>query len=234
MGQRTSASGARPVGTDGQQVLSPEILYVVRRGWHVEVAFAAVDVQPPLTAVLAEFPGASYLSIGFGDRHYLVSKHKNSPPSLLLALWPGDGLMLTTGLGATPQRAFGDSNVIELRLTAEQMRAAQSYVGDTIAFRDGEPQVETERPYEGGLFMAATRRYSAANTCNTWAAKVLKAAGLPVRVGGVALAGQVWSQAKRVAKATGSPETARHPQPRDLRLAMSVGSLAAPPSGSPF
>jgi hypothetical protein len=69
----------------------------------VEVAFAAVDAKspplaaakienPPLAAVAAKFPGRRYLSVGFGDRHYLVARNK-SAPWLLMALWPGAGLI---------------------------------------------------------------------------------------------------------------------------------------------
>jgi Protein of unknown function (DUF2459) len=186
-------------GQHGDSRAASQIIYVVRRGWHVEVAFEAEQIQPPLTAVLARFPGARFLSVGFGDRRYLMVRNKSSP-SLLLALWPGAGLMLVTGLSAPPQRAFGSQNVIEIRLTPDGMRAAQAFVADTIFFRDGQPQVESQTPYEGGLYLASTRRYSAANTCNTWVARTLQAAGLPVHSTGVAFAGQIWSQARRIAK----------------------------------
>jgi hypothetical protein len=165
-------------------------------------------MNPPLAAVLEKFPGARYLNIGFGDRHYLVARNKNAP-SLLAALWPGDGLILATGLSATPQRAFGAANVIEIRLTKAQMRAAQDYVGDTLkSGDDGQPRVDAAGPYEGSLFLTSARRYSAANTCNTWVAKTLRAAGMPVHTVGVAFAGQIWSQARRIAdaqRADGAP-----------------------------
>jgi Protein of unknown function (DUF2459) len=188
-----------------------ETIYVVRRGWHVEVAFAAAEVSnPPLSAVVAEFPGVRYLSVGFGDRHYLVARNKNAP-SLLRALWPGAGLILATGLSAAPQRAFGAANVIEIRLTSAQMRAAQGFVGDTLALHDGEPKVDAAGPYEGSLFLTSTRRYSAANTCNTWVARTLQAAGLPVHAAGVAFAGQIWSQARRIAEGQNRVLTSRAP-----------------------
>jgi Protein of unknown function (DUF2459) len=46
-------------------------------------------------------------------------------------------------------------------------------------------------PFPDSRFYAATGRYSAVRTCNTWTAAALQFAGLPVRAGGVLFAGQV-------------------------------------------
>src|ERR1039458_10254570 len=48
------------------------IIYVIRRSWHVDIGFAAADLQPPLAALRSDFPDAHFLLFGFGDRHYLV------------------------------------------------------------------------------------------------------------------------------------------------------------------
>jgi hypothetical protein len=61
------------------------VIYVARRGWHVDIGFAAADLQPPLKSLMDEFPGAQYLFFGFGDRHYLLAKNRGAPV-LLAAL----------------------------------------------------------------------------------------------------------------------------------------------------
>src|SRR5215469_12706663 len=43
-------------------------VYVIRRGWHVDIGIAVTDVQPQLEPVAAAFPDSSYLLFGFGER----------------------------------------------------------------------------------------------------------------------------------------------------------------------
>ena len=75
-------------GTDaGAGSAKSAVIYVARRSWHIDVGFAVADLQPPLNAVAAQFPGVRYLFFGFGDRHYLLAKDRNAPV-LLAALWP--------------------------------------------------------------------------------------------------------------------------------------------------
>jgi hypothetical protein len=56
-------------GTAAAQSLPPSAepsdgrttIYVARRSWHVDVGFAAADVEPPLQLGLQALPGAAYV-----------------------------------------------------------------------------------------------------------------------------------------------------------------------------
>ncbi|HEX4241957.1 MAG TPA: DUF2459 domain-containing protein [Steroidobacteraceae bacterium] len=169
-------------------------IYVVRRGWHVDIGFAARDLNAALAPVGARFPGVQYLLFGFGDERYLMAAHHGSPPVLSGALWPGPGLILVTALQATPADAFGSSHVIAIDVSRDELAGAQRFARDamlgTAPYAAG--------PYAGSLFYRAAARYSAAHTCNTWATEALAAAGLPVQSRGVVFAGQVWRRAGRL------------------------------------
>ncbi len=171
-------------------------MFVVRRGWHVDIAFSAADLRPPLAQVLAEFPGARYLVFGFGDRRYLLRHGEES--AALAALWPGPGLILVTGLSAAPAAAFGAAHVIRIPVTPTQARGAQTFVWNAIIKTGGSLEVYAPGPYAGSLYFAAAARYHAFNTCNTWAARTLSEAGLAVHPAGVLFAGQVWGRARRL------------------------------------
>jgi hypothetical protein len=177
---------------DGDRAVT---LFVVRNSWHIEVGFATADLGPPLAPVSAQFPGARYLLFGFGDRHYFLAKNRNSPV-LLGALWPGPALVLVTALAGRPAEAYRPEEVAELRVSAEQARAIQSFIRGSLS--DVSPNAKG--PYEGSLYYAAGQRYSAFHTCNTWAAEALRAGDLPIRVGGVIFAGQLWSQVHKLAQ----------------------------------
>jgi hypothetical protein len=173
-----------------------ELIYVVRRQWHIDVGFAAPEPTAPLAGFSARLQGAQYLLFGFGDRHYLTAKGSVFP-DMLIALWPGPGLLLVSGLGAPPQQAFGPANVVALHVTSLQRRAAETFVLQSLSDPGGRFEPYALGPYQGSLYFSATARYSGLYTCNTWAAQVLQAAGLPVRSAGVVFASQLWRQIHR-------------------------------------
>jgi hypothetical protein len=179
------------------------VVYVVRRSWHIDIGFAAADLRPPLASLRSEFPSAVYVEFGFGDRHYLMSKHHGAD-NLLAALWPGAGLILMTALTATPQQAFGAGNVLELRVTPRQSAQMQSFIWHTLTSDQPEVKPLAPGPYDGSVFYAAIPSYSALHTCNTWAAQTLQSADLPIHSTGVEFAGQLWSQTQHLAQAQAS------------------------------
>ena len=188
-----SAAQAQDVGDESSA--KPVVIYVARRGWHIDIGFAVADLQPPLASLANEFPRVQSLFFGFGDRHYLESKGHHAP-ALFVALWPGPGLILLTSLTATPQAAFGAPHVMAFEVTVRQAREAQAFVWRSLA----DHQSLAAGPYEGSRYFAATPRYSALHTCNTWAAQTLAAAALPVRSAGVIFAWQLWGQLRRLEK----------------------------------
>jgi uncharacterized protein (TIGR02117 family) len=174
-----------------------ERVYIVRRSWHIDVGFAVAELQPPLASLRAAYPSARYLEFGFGDRHYLMTRHAGAG-TLLSALWPGPGLILMTALNASPQQAFGADNVLELRVSARQSEELQQFIWHTMTSDQDRVTAVAPGPYDGSAFYPAIPKYSALHTCNTWAAESLHSAQLPIRSTGVEFAGQLWSQARRL------------------------------------
>jgi hypothetical protein len=187
-------------------------IYVARRGWHIDVGFEASELEPPLASLEVQFASLRYLSFGFGDRHYLVARNKNFP-GLAAAIWPGPGLLLATGLTAPPEEAFGPTQVIRLSVSPEAARAAQAYIWASLASENGIATPYANGPYQGSQYYSATQRYSGFYTCNTWAAEVLHAAGLPIHSVGVLFAGQLWAQVTKIAHDTADRATPRAAAP---------------------
>jgi hypothetical protein len=188
--------GLFPVPGPAQDSAPSPMIYVARRGWHIDIGFAQADLQPPLDSLAAEFPGVRYLFFGFGDQQYLAAKNHNAPV-LLAALWPGRGMVLITGLSTPPQEAFGAAHVAALTVTRKQLNDAQAFIWSSLDRQAG-IHSSAHGPYDGSLYFAAAPRYSAFYTCNTWAAEALKAAALPIHSAGVVFAGQLWTQVRRV------------------------------------
>lgn len=174
------------------------IVYVVDRGWHTDLGLAADDVRGPLATVKQRFPEVRFLTFGFGERAFYVSRHTDLF-TMLGALLPSQAAILVTGLRATPQEAFGRDNVVGLPLTAAGIAHLDAFLWSYLRKGPGgDVQLLAPGPYPGSLFYAAAGTYDAAFTCNTWTADGLRAAGLPVSAEGVLLAGQVMSRVRRL------------------------------------
>jgi hypothetical protein len=182
---------------------APATIYVARRGWHIDIGIAATDLSVPLSQAGALLPGSRYVFFGFADRHYLLAKNHDAPV-LLSALFPGAGIVLTTGLANTPAEAFGATHVITLSVSADQMRALQAFIWRSLRTQDDVLKVYHEGPYDGSVYFLATRKYSAFHTCNTWGAEALRAAGFHMHTAGVIFAGQLWRQARRLERVQAS------------------------------
>jgi hypothetical protein len=172
-------------------------LYVARRGWHIDIGVAAADLSPPLIQAAAPLSGARYVFFGFADKHYLLAKNHHAPV-LLSALFPGAGILLTTGLTNSPAEAFSATQVIALTVPQDQMRALQSFIWRSLRTQDDQLKVYREGPYQGSVYFLAAPKYSAFHTCNTWGAEALRAAGFRVHTAGVVFAWQLWTQARRL------------------------------------
>jgi len=176
-------------------------VFVARRGWHIDVGFAVADLTAPLNVIAAKFPGSRYVFFGFGDRQYLHAAHRGAP-ILLRALWPGQGLVLATALGAAPTAAFGRDSVVELSISREALTKVQSFIWTALspsqrgAFEGLGGERGIPGPYSGSLFLDSDTTYDAFHTCNTWAAEALHSGGLQIRSRGVIFAGQLWRQVR--------------------------------------
>lgn len=170
---------------------------VVRRGWHIDVGFAASELGPRLQFAASALPTARYIFFGFGDMHYLQAR-SHGASTLAAALWPGRGIMLVTGIDATPQQGFGAQHVIELAVSDAQSSAMQDFIAQSFVTQEGSADVYEPGPYPGSVYFLGVPKYSALHTCNTWASEVLRAAPLRTHRWGVLFAGQVWSQVRRL------------------------------------
>lgn len=192
-------------------------IYVARRGWHIDIGMSVADLAPPLNQAAQNLAGARYLFFGFADKHYLLAKNRNAPV-LLAALFPGAGIMLTTGLGNSPAQAFGESQVITLNIAGGQLQALQSFIWRSLRTQHEMLRVYQEGPYQGSVYFLAAPKYSAFHTCNTWGAQALRAAGFRMHTAGVIFAGQLWTQAQRLQREQEralTPKASRLPIPHE-------------------
>jgi len=174
--------------------------FVIDRGWHTDIGIGVEDVHGPLTTIEQSFPGVRYLVFGFGDRAYLLARHRMLL-DMVGALFPGPGAMLVTALRAPPADAFGADHTVRLPLSRAERDRLTGFIWDDLRKdQRGLPLVIADGPYPGSIFYASSATYDVAYTCNTWAADALYVAGLPVSPDGVVFASQLMRKVRSVAQ----------------------------------
>lgn len=169
-------------------------IYLIAAGWHTEIALPVHAIQDPLRAVTSDFPGAQYLSFGWGERNYYMTPAPTVGDAMN-ALFPGPAVLLVTPLYQAPRDSRASAQVFELRLSAAGLDRLSNYLW--AAFEksgDGTTRRLAAGPVAGSAFYAATGTYSSSYTCNTWTAEGLRVGGVPVTPTGVVFAGQLTDQ----------------------------------------
>nr|WP_294502839.1 DUF2459 domain-containing protein [uncultured Rhodopila sp.] len=175
------------------------VVYVIGRGWHTDIGLPAAEITGKLAALKQPFPGVRVLTIGFGDRRFLLTRDR-SPLALLSALLPGRAALLVTALRTDPEPAFGAAHVVRLHINAAELDGLRERLWREFEHAAGDqPVMLTDGPYPGSLFYAASATYSGLYTCNTWTADVARAGGLAMPATGVLFAGQVMGMAHWIA-----------------------------------
>ena len=175
------------------------IAYVVARSWHTDIGLSLQEISGPLTTLERGLPGARYLVFGFGERAYYMG-HATGSGDMLTALLPSKSAILVTALSAPPPDSFDAHEVITLHLPAANVARIVDQLWDAFEKTpDGSPILLSPGPYPGSLFYAGAETYSGLYTCNTWTARILRDAGLPIDPSGALFVGQVMRQVRQLA-----------------------------------
>jgi uncharacterized protein (TIGR02117 family) len=173
-----------------------DIVYVIDGGWHTEIALPRDQIGDGLTALAAAFPAAQYLIFGWGARDFYMARNPGLG-DLLRAAVPGPAVMLVVPAGIPPTAYLRRANVWAISVSRAGAAGLSQFLWDSVAKNQaGEPIRAGTGPAPQSEFYAATGTYDAADTCNTWTAEALHAAGMPVSAAGVVWAGQVIDQVK--------------------------------------
>jgi uncharacterized protein (TIGR02117 family) len=156
-------------------------VYLISHGWHTGVAIRKVDIPDPLWPERRDFPDAEFLEVGWGDRDFYQSPAFSLALAIQAALASNASVLHIVGFEGPVTRRFPGSEIIELGLSAQGLEALARYLHDTFA-RDGSDAVASLGPgaYADSQYYPARGSFSLFNTCNTWTANALRAAGYAI------------------------------------------------------
>jgi len=163
------------------QVPSPTSVHVVNHGGHAGLVLRASDVPAGDWPAKADFPDASYLEVGWGDRAYYMAADPGAWLGLKAVAWPTPGVLHVVGVDAAPARFFPGAEILEIGVSPAGLQRLLQHLRQSHEL-DGAGQPVTLGPglYGHSRFYASREHFHLFKTCNVWVATALQAAGVQV------------------------------------------------------
>lgn len=163
-------------------------VHILNNGFHTDLAVPRARLEAgggPLAEASRSLGTGDWVLIGWGDAKFFVDESPMEGRLLDGArafFMPGNAsvVMLDPEAG-DPARRFTPDSRRTLRLSQTGFDAMRSRVEASLELEAGRPRLTTARPGAGARFFASHETFWIGYICNSWMARVLNAAGLPVR-----------------------------------------------------
>jgi len=156
-------------------------IYLVNHGWHTGLLVRRADIPQGLWPESADFPAADYLEVGWGDRDFYQALGFDLGLALKAIWFSTASVLHVRGFRGVEERHFPGIEIVELKIFPGGRERLFRYIHETYA-REGAVRVPPLAPglYGDSRFYPAQGKFHVFNTCNTWTARALQAAGYPV------------------------------------------------------
>lgn len=156
-------------------------VYLLGQGWHAGLIIERDAGTVRLWPERGDFPEAEFVEVGWGEREFYQAADPGVWMAVKAALWPSPSVVFMSGLRSPPESVFVCSDLIALDLSPARMERLLRYVHDSFD-RTGSARtapLPVSQP-ASWAFYPARGDFHLFNTCNTWTAGALAAAGYPL------------------------------------------------------
>lgn len=163
-------------------VVEVEPVYLVGHGWHAGIVLRRTDATAVWWPEQDDFPDATFLEVGWGDRDFYQDPDPSLADRLKGAFWPTKSVLHIVGFRRPVTAYFPASEVIRIDLPKAGVDSLAAFIHAAyVRDEEGQPIVLGPGLYGESRFYAARERYHIFKNCNTWAARALREAGVPLR-----------------------------------------------------
>ncbi len=172
-------------------------IYIVNHGKHTGIILHKQDIPVSAWPEQQDFPGATYLEVGWGDKDYYQIPEPHVGILLKAVLIPTPAVLHVVGFSQAPAYYFFGSELIRLQLTEADFENLIRYIGSSFARNRNERAFPLRKGLYGqSFFYLSKENYHLLKTCNVWVANALIASGKPVNPWFSVTAGGLMSQAQ--------------------------------------
>lgn len=189
-------------------------LWVLGHGWHTSIVARRADISSTIWPEHEDFPQARFIEVAWGDRDFYQAERGTLWLALKAALGSASVLHVV-GISTPIAEYFPETEIVELTVSQRGFDELSRFIHASYARDATGRTTKTRRGHYGqSSFYLATETYHLFNTCNTWVAKALRAAGLPITPAYAMTAGNVMRQVREL----GTVRRERSPRPPAIGL----------------
>ena len=163
-------------------------VHVLNNGFHTDLAVPRAALEAgggPLAEASRSVGAGDWILIGWGDAKFFVdtSPMEDRIPDGLRAFFrPGNAsVVMLDPEAADPASRFTPESRRTLVVSQAAFAGLRGRVEDSLSLVEGRPRLSTARDGDGAHFFASREHFWIGYLCNSWTARVLNAAGLPIR-----------------------------------------------------
>lgn len=188
------------------------VIHILNNGFHTDLAAPRDALEAgggPLAQASRTLGPGDWVLIGWGDAAFFVDQSPMEGRLLDGArafFMPGNvAVVMLDPESGDPSRRFRPASRRAVRLSQAGFDAMRARVQASLQLDAGRPRLSTARSGDGARFFFSTETFWIGYLCNSWTARVLNAAGLPVRPLRAVTAGEVMATLDRAAKLDSPP-----------------------------
>lgn len=181
-------------------------VFIVVHRWHSGVVLPRAALPRAILPEVVDFPDADYLEFGWGDRDYYQGK-RGARVMLRAALWPRPGALHVASCSGKVVTCFPYSLIVSLDMPDSALQRLSQRLSGSFQ-RDAQPKAAALGAglYGDSRFYPSREKFYLLKTCNTWTARLLQAAGYPVRPASSLTVGTFMKQLRPYATLIQAPE----------------------------
>lgn len=174
-------------------------VYIVDHGLHSGIIINQDEIPHALLPEKDEFSNARYLEFGWGDKAFYIAEKPTLALALSALFSPTVSVLHILEIPLLVKEYYPENDIIKLQLSKTKFKNLLRYITDSIK-RDeyGNSSPVAHMLHTSNHFYLAKGKYHAFNTCNTWIAKAIHAAGVPITSNRTQTSADVMSQIRNV------------------------------------
>ena len=163
-------------------------IHILDNGFHTDLAVPRAALEAgggPLGEASRSLASGDWILIGWGDATFYVDQRPISSRLLdggRAFFLPGNASVVMLDPRTQAQLdAFARPNRRSVRLSTAGFARLRKALEGSLALTDGRARIAAARPGDDARFFASRETFWIGQLCNHWTARLLNAAGLPVR-----------------------------------------------------
>jgi len=183
---------------------APHTIFVTSNGWHTGIIISANSINKDQVPEISDLSGVRYFEFGWGDRKYYPADRPTLGLAFMALFAPTPAVVHVAGRDQLPVRSGSELDVVNVPITTAGRDRLISFIAATFD-RAGNERASSVGPglHPHSHFYPAHGEFHIFNTCNTWTARALAAAGLPVSTS-IAQANDLMRQLYDIVKSEGA------------------------------